>query len=621
MNAETLFNTIPEPFDATRFLANASSQPGIYQMFDSDGAILYVGKAKNLKARLSSYFRKDGSKTGLTPKTQALVARIASIQVTITASETEALILENNLIKANKPPYNISLRDDKSYPYIFVSSHQEYPRISYHRGPKKHTGDYYGPFPNAYAVKDSLYFLQKTFRLRPCEDSVFNNRSRPCLQYQIKRCSAPCVKLITPEDYKKDLEHTRLFLTGENDKLLSTLANDMESAAEVMDYEKAAEYRDQITALRSLQAGQVVEEGRGNIDVIAAEMNSGQCCVHILFVRQGRITGSRSFYPKSLLAETSAEILTEFIPQFYLTNSERDIPRELIVHPAIEDVDVLGNALQESAGRQIAIHHQVRTHRLQWLQMATTAAQQNLIAQINNKKNALDRMLALQETLSLDEMPERLECFDISHSSGELTVASCVVFDTKGPLKSDYRRFNIEGITPGDDYAAMEQALTRRYTRVQKGEGKLPDILFIDGGKGQLNKAQAVLNELGVQNVQLIGVAKGSTRKAGFETLFDGNTGMEIVLSSDSPALHLIQHIRDESHRFAITGHKQRRDKKRKTSSLEDIPGIGAQRRRELLRHFGGLQEVKSASVKDLARVAGISTHLAEEIYAFFHND
>jgi excinuclease ABC subunit C len=604
-------------FDHSRFLSNTTQQPGIYQMFGGDGGILYVGKAKNLKARLSSYFRK----AGLTPKTQALVSRIARIEVTVTASETEALILEQNLIKSNRPPYNILLRDDKSYPYIFISSGEDYPRISFHRGAKKKRGDYFGPFPNVGAVKESLHFLQKTFRVRQCEDSVFKNRTRPCLQYQIKRCTAPCVEFISPADYKTDVYHTSLFLTGNADKLLGELADKMDVAAQQLEFEKAAAYRDQITALRTVQSQQVIEEGNGDIDVIAAEMRASAICVHVLFIRQGRILGSRSFYPSATLAETPAEILAEFIPQFYLASSGREIPRELIVGSQVEEVELIRDALQQAAGRQISINHQVRSHRAQWLQMAATAAQQNLIAHINNKKNSLDRFLALQEALNLDETPQRLECFDISHSSGELTVASCVVFDNNGPLKSDYRRFNIEGITPGDDYAAMEQALTRRYTRLQNGEGKLPDILLIDGGKGQLGKATEVLAELGVQGVQLIGVAKGSTRKAGFETLFDGETGAEIVLPGDSPALHLIQHIRDESHRFAITGHKQRRDKKRKTSTLEDVPGIGANRRRELLRHFGGLQEVQNASINDLARVNGISQRLAEEIYAFFHND
>lgn len=606
-----------DAFDAARFLAHTTQQPGIYQMFDADGKILYVGKAKNLKARLASYFRKNG----LTPKTAALVARITHIEVTITASETEALILEQNLIKANRPPYNILLRDDKSYPYIFISNGEDYPRISFHRGAKKKRGDYFGPFPNVGAVKDSLNFLQKTFRIRQCEDSVFNNRSRPCLQYQIKRCTAPCVNLISAEDYAQDLRHTRMFLTGNSDSLMQELADQMDAAAKAQAYEKAATYRDQIMALRSIQSQQVVEEGNGDIDVIAAAMQASCLCVHVLFIRQGRILGSRSFFPQATLVETQADVIAQFLPQFYLTNSGREIPREIITSHELEEAELMSAALQQALGRQVILSSKVRGHRAQWLQMAMSAAQQNLIAHLNSKKNIRDRLQALQDALDLDETPQRLECFDISHSGGELTVASCVVFDINGPLKSDYRRFNIEGITPGDDYGAMEQALQRRYTRLQKGEGKLPDILLIDGGKGQLAKATAVLAELGVAGVKIVGVAKGTTRKAGFETLFDGDTGAEIVLAGDSPALHVIQHIRDEAHRFAITGHKQRRDKKRKTSTLEDLPGIGAVRRRELLRHFGGMQEISRASVNDLAKVSGISQGLAEDIYAFFHNE
>ena len=604
-------------FDSVRFLADASQQPGIYQMFGAEGNILYVGKAKNLKARLSSYFRK----AGLSVKTSSLVARIHRIEVTITASEAEALILEQNLIKSNRPPYNISLRDDKSYPYIFVSSGEPYPRISLHRGAKKKSGDYYGPFPNAGAVRESLQFLQKTFRVRQCEDSVFNNRSRPCLQYQIKRCTAPCVKFINKDDYANDLRHTRMFLTGDNQELMSELADQMDQAAKDLQFEKAAQFRDQITFLRSIQSQQVIEEGNGDIDVIAMVERPNALCVHILFVRRGRILGSRSFFPNAGIAESPADFLTQFVEQFYLASTGRDIPREIITNYPLEEVDVLASALQQSIGRQVYFAHSVRSHRAQWLQMAVNAAEQNLIAHLNTKQNSLDRFIALQDALGLEELPQRMECFDISHSSGELTVASCVVFDNNGPLKSDYRRFNIEGITPGDDYAAMEQALERRYTRLKKGEGKMPDILLIDGGKGQLSKAKSVLAELGIDDVLMIGVAKGSTRKAGFETLYNAQTDTEIVLNNDSPALHLIQHIRDEAHRFAITGHKQRRDKKRKTSTLEDIPGVGAVRRRELLRHFGGIQEIQKAGVNDLMRVNGINQHIAEEIYAFFHND
>ena len=617
MSDDLLLDPSKSEFDSERFLASTSQQPGVYQMFAVDGKILYVGKAKNLKKRLASYFRAGG----LTSKTMALVSRIARIEVTITQSETEALILEHNLIKSNRPPYNILLRDDKSYPYIFISTGEDFPRIAFHRGAKKKSGDYYGPYPNVSAVRESLAFLQKTFKVRPCEDSVFQNRTRPCLQYQIKRCTAPCVKLISVEDYQRDMQHARMLLSGQSDELIKELANSMERAAENLAFEKAAECRDQITALRNIQSQQVIEEGHGDIDVIAVVMRSGVICVHILFIRQGRILGSRSYYPSASLAENESELLLEFIGQFYLTHQHRDFPREIILSHLLnmESEDVLQKALQQIANRQILISHQVRSHRASWLRMALEAAEQNLIAHLQAKQNSLSRFAALQEALGLEEMPERLECFDISHTGGELTVASCVVFDTRGPLKSDYRRFNIEGITPGDDYAAMEQALHRRYTRLQNGEGKLPDILLIDGGKGQLGIAKQVMADLAVQDVLLIGVAKGSTRKAGFETLIEGATDKEFVLSGDSPALHLIQHIRDESHRFAITGHKQRRDKKRNTSGLEEIPGIGPKRRRELLRHFGGLAEIKNASVADLSKVEGINVNLAEEIYAFFH--
>ncbi len=604
-----------ELFDSARFLANTTQQPGIYQMFDGRSQLLYVGKAKNLKKRLASYFRK----TGLAPKTAALVAKIQQIDVTITASETEALILEHNLIKNHRPPYNILLRDDKSYPYIFVSSGEPYPRISMHRGAKKKRGDYYGPYPNVGAVRDSLSFLQKTFKTRQCEDSVYRNRSRPCLQYQIKRCTAPCVDFISADDYQSDLRHTRLFLTGDSDTLMRELADQMDQASQNLDFERAAELRDQITALRSIQSQQVIEEGNGDLDIVAAVLQGGLICVHVLFVRRGSILGSRSYYPQAGLVESASEVLGEFLPQFYLASEGREIPRQVVINRPIEEAELLTQALREASGRQLQITHKVRSHRAQWLQMATTAAQQNLLSRINSRKNSMERFIALQDALELEEMPQRLECFDISHSSGELTQASCVVFDTNGPLKSDYRRFNIDGITPGDDYAALAQALHRRYTRLQKGEGKLPDLLLIDGGKGQLAKAIEVLAELGVTGVQLLGVAKGSTRKAGFETLFWAETGTEVVLSSDSAALHLIQHIRDEAHRFAITGHRARRDKRRKTSTLEDLPGIGAARRRELLRHFGGLQEIQRASTADLGKVPGISQRLADDIYAFFH--
>ncbi len=610
-------------FDYKQFLKTVNTQPGIYQMFDAKDKILYVGKAKNLKNRLSSYFRNSSpdAKGGLSIKTQALVAKIATIQVTMTESESAALILEQNLIKALKPPYNILLRDDKSYPYIFISD-EDYPRISFHRGSRKRKGEYFGPYPSAGAVFQSLSFLQKTFRIRQCENSVFNNRSRPCLQYQINRCTAPCVNYISPEDYQADMQHAKMFLKGQSNELMQELADKMEQASEALDFEKAALLRDQISALRRIQSDHAMEAGSANVDVFAIYKRSTQHCIHVIFIRDGRILGSKSYFHDDKLDTNEQEFLFAFMAQFYLASGTRELPQDIIINQQVSDEDkqLFIDALSEKAHRKVSISSNVKSQRQKWLSLASAAAEQNLLQHLGTKASLLKRFEALQEVLRLEELPERLECFDISHSSGELTVASCVVFNQQGALKSDYRRFNIEGITGGDDYAAMEQALTRRYTRLQKGEGVHPDILVIDGGKGQLSKAKAVLAELGVQQVMLLGIAKGTTRKAGFETLVFTD-GREKTLNGDSPALHLLQEIRDEAHRFAITGHKQRRDKKRKTSSLEGIPGVGAKRRRELLRHFGGLQAVEQATVTDLLKVPGISKKIAEDIYSALRNE
>lgn len=602
-------------FDHKSFLKQLTQRPGIYQMYDGAGKILYVGKAKNLKNRVSSYFRSSG----LNNKTMALVARIARVDVTVTDTEVEALILEQNLIKSQRPPFNILLRDDKSYPYVFLSSNEDYPRIAMHRGAKRKKGEYFGPFPNVMAVKESLSFLQKTFRVRQCEDSVFRNRSRPCLQYQIKRCDGPCVEAINKEDYAEEVRHTKMFLQGESDEILAELADRMEKASMDLEFEAAAVYRDQISALRSLQSQRVVESGNADVDVIAIATERHACCIHLLYIRQGRILGSKSYYPKDNLAAGPEAMLNDFIGQYYLGNKGRDIPKEVILSHQLEDTELLSDAIKESLGKTVQLRNSVRSERQNWLKLALSAAEQNLKSQLARKQNLQQRFELLQERLSLESIPQRIECFDISHSSGELTVASCVVFGPEGAIKSDYRRFNIEGITGGDDYAAMDQALNRRYSRIQEGEGILPDILLIDGGKGQLSQAKAALAELGVQDVIMIGVAKGTTRKAGFEVLHMADSGEEWVLDSTAPELHLIQQVRDEAHRFAVTGHKARRDKKRRSSSLEDIPGVGAKRRRELLRHFGGLVQIKGASVDDMAKVEGISKKLAAEIYAHFH--
>lgn len=601
-------------FDSKRFLQTVTRKPGVYQMFDTQGRILYVGKARNLRNRLSSYFRASG----LTAKTMALVERIDSIEVTVTRSETEALVLEQSLIKSQRPPYNVMLKDDKGYPYIFLSTRDEFPRIALHRGAKRKQGQYYGPFPNASSVRDSLNFLQKTFRIRSCEDSVFRNRSRPCLQYQIQRCTAPCVNFIGSEDYRADVRHAEMFLAGRSDRIIRELADAMEQASRDLEFEKAARLRDQIVALRRLQSDQVAEGSAGDVDVLGVASEGGSCCVHLLFIRQGRILGSRSYFPDERLGLTTAELLSAFIPQFYL-GSQRELPREILVSEPIEDGEWIARALSEQSGRDTTIAHRLRGNRATWVAMAQQAAQQNLHSRTAAQQKLQNRFEVLQEVLRLEQVPERLECFDISHSSGEATVASCVVFDTGGPVKSDYRRFNIEGIAAGDDYAAMAQALKRRYTRLSSGEGKFPNILLIDGGKGQVRQAVDTLNELGIVGVQIIGVAKGTTRKAGFETLHLVAENRELVLESDSPALHLIQQVRDEAHRFAITGHRQRRDKKRSESPLEGIPGIGPARRRALLRHFGGLQEIRRASVEEISGVEGVSRKLAEEIYSVLH--
>ena len=606
-------------FDHQSFLKSLTQRPGIYQMLDGDGEVLYVGKAKNLKNRVSSYFRS----TGLTTKTAALVKRIISIDVTVTETETEALILEHNLIKQYRPPFNILMRDDKSYPYIFLSDKDRWPRLSFHRGPKKAKGTYFGPFPSVHAVRESMGFLQKTFKVRQCEDVFFKNRSRPCLQYQIKRCTAPCVEFVTPDDYATDVNLTRLYLDGKADKILQQLEGEMETAATDLKFEKAAEHRDQIAALRQVQAQQMIEKGSGTIDIVAGAVSNGQACVHMLYVRQGRILGSRSYYPKTPLAEEVSDLLEEFLPQLYLDGGGRpDLPKEILVNTQFEGAQVLTDALSQRIGRNIEIRDNVRGFRAKWLELAQRTAEQNLAGKLASKQTLQQRFESLRDTLGLESTPERLECFDISHSSGEAVVASCVVFDNNsGALKSDYRRFNIDNITAGDDYAAMEQAIRRRYTRLMKGEGKLPDILLIDGGKGQIGVAKSVLSDLGVVGVMTIGVAKGTTRKPGMETLILADQNNKVVARPQQPALHLIQQIRDEAHRFAITGHKARRDKKRRISSLEGIPGVGATRRRDLLKHFGGVGEVKKASVADLMKVDNINKKVAEAIYGALYND
>lgn len=585
-------------------------------MFDADARLLYVGKAKNLKKRLSSYFRK----TGQAPKTAALVARIAQVETTITANETEALLLEQTLIKEWRPPYNILLRDDKSYPYVFLSD-GEFPRLGIHRGAKKAKGRYFGPYPSALAIRESLSLLQKTFLVRQCEDSYYRNRTRPCLQYQIKRCKGPCVGLVSPEEYAEDVRHSVMFLEGRSNALSEELSASMEKASMALEFERAAELRDQISMLRRVQDQQSMEGGSGDVDVVAVMLNPGGACVHLISVRGGRVLGSKNFFPQVAIEEEGGEVLMAFLAQYYLGNAERDLPSELIVNVQHEDFATLIEAVESLRGRSLSISLRVRGTRARWQQLAITNAEQALAARLANRQHLAERFEALATVLEMDEPPQRMECFDISHSSGEATVASCVVFGPEGPLKSDYRRFNIEGVTPGDDYAAMHQALTRRFSKIKDGEGKLPDVLLVDGGKGQLAMAREVLQELAVPDLILLGVAKGTTRKPGLEVLYLNDAEHEFTLPGNSPALHLIQQIRDESHRFAITGHRARRGKARRTSTLEEVAGIGPKRRRELLNHFGGLQELSRASAEEIAKAPGISKKLAELIYATLHSE
>lgn len=582
-------------------------------MLNVAGEVIYVGKARDLRKRVSSYF----SRTITTPKTRALVSQIANIEVTVTHTENEALILENNLIKQLRPRYNVLLRDDKSYPYIFLSADQ-FPRLAYHRGPKRAKGKYFGPYPSAGAVRDTLNLLQKLFHVRQCEDTFYNNRSRPCLQYQIKRCTAPCVDFVTTEEYAENVRHATLFLEGKDSQVIDELVKQMEAASAKLEFERAAHYRDQIASLRRVQERQYVSGAGGDIDVIVSAYEKGLGCVQVVFVRGGHQLGNKTFFPSHTQDTDVIEILAAFLPQYYLG---KQVPIEILVNQPLEDQQLLEEVLGEHAGHKVSINHNLRGDRARWVQMAVINVEDALRRHLASKSGMRQRYEALQDALGMDSTPQRLECFDISHTMGEATVASCVVFNDEGALKSDYRRFNIEGITGGDDYAAMHQALTRRYTRLKEGEGKLPDILFIDGGKGQLAEAHKVLEELQVVDVVLVGVAKGPERKAGLETLFLYGHEQPIILPPDSPALHLIQQIRDEAHRFAITGHRQRRAKARSTSPLEGIPGVGPKRRRDLLKQFGGWQEVARAGVDDLLKVKGISRDLAQKIYDALHSE
>ena len=602
-------------FDEKSFLRSLTHRPGVYRMLNAKHKVIYVGKARDLKKRVSSYFhrRHDSAKTA------AMMELVANVEVTVTNTEAEALILEYNLIKQHKPRFNVILRDDKSYPYIYVSTRHRFPRLQFHRGPRKGKGRYFGPYPSTSAVRQTLNELQKLFLIRQCQDSYFSNRTRPCLQYQIKRCTAPCVELISEEQYATDVAAAIDFLDGKNRTVIDTSVQRMEQASAEKHYERAARFRDQIARLKEVEARQLISRSaQKDLDILGFASNGAMHCVTVLFIRNGSVIGSRDHFPK-LAGETDQQnILNGFVSQYYLG---RDAPAEIILERDIEDRSLLEVELGERMGRKIAIKSRVRGDRLRWLQLARTNAKQGLNLQVASNATIRRQFAALAEALHLDEPPERLECFDVSHTSGEATVASCVVFNAAGPLKSDYRRFNLSPESAGDDYAAMAEALRRRYTRIKKGEVPMPDVLFVDGGKGQLAEAMTVLDELELDWLNVVAVAKGRARKPGAERLFLPGEKAAIQMAPDSPALLLIQQIRDEAHRFAITAHRQRRAKARNTSRLEQIPGLGPKKRRELLRQFGGLQGVIGAGIDDLIKVRGISRSLAESIYNDLHLD
>ncbi|MBS9434011.1 excinuclease ABC subunit UvrC [Photorhabdus hainanensis] len=603
-----------EQFDSKTFLQTVTSQPGVYRMYDASGTVIYVGKAKDLKKRLASYFRAQVASR----KTESLVKNIVQIDVTVTHTETEALLLEHNYIKLYQPRYNVLLRDDKSYPYIFLSA-DKHPRLAMHRGAKHSKGEYFGPFPNTHAVRESLILLQKLFPIRQCEDSVYRNRSRPCLQYQIGRCLGPCVNgLVSEEEYQQQVDYIRLFLSGKDQQVLTRLINRMEQASQQLKFEDAARYRDQIQAVRQVTERQFVSGTDDDLDVISVAFEAGMACLHVLFIRQGKVLGSRSYYPKVPTGTKLDEIVQTFLGQFYLQGSQnRTLPSEILLDFTLPEKDILSDSLSEISGRKIHIQTRPRGDKARYLKLARTNATTALTTRLSQQSTIHQRLDSLAKLVKLAKI-QRMECFDISHTMGEQTVASCVVFDSNGPLRSEYRRYNISGITPGDDYAAMNQVLRRRYGKALD-ESKIPDIIFIDGGKGQLAQAIDVFQSLDVgwdkTRPQLIGVAKGSDRKAGLETLFFATEDKGVALPPDSPALHVIQHIRDESHNHAITGHRQRRAKVRNTSTLESIEGVGPKRRQMLLKYMGGLQPLRNASVEEIAKVPTISYALAEKIY------
>jgi excinuclease ABC subunit C len=586
-------------FDAKAFVAGLPNLPGVYRMLGRGGEALYVGKARDLRKRVATYFQKQVP----SPRIQMMVSQIASVEVTATRSEGEALLLENNLIKSLAPRYNILFRDDKSYPYLMVTGH-EYPRLGFHRGAKDRRHRYFGPFPHAYAVRESIQLLQRVFRLRTCEDTVFENRSRPCLLHQIRRCTAPCTGRIGPAQYAEDVANAVLFLEGREDDVMGNLNRKMKTASAARRYEEAAAYRDQVRALSRVQARQYVESNRGvDADVVACAIEGGIACVNLVMIRAGRHVGDRSFFPANAEGATPAEVIGAFLEQHYL---EQPLPALVVTSEPVE---------LENANIFIPSHGERRV----WLDMAHKNAELAIAQRVRDRATQEGRLQALRDALGLPEGVQRVECFDVSHTMGEATVASCVVYDRQQMQKSEYRRFNIRDVVPGDDYAAMRQVLARRYDRINAEGGKIPDLVLIDGGKGQVAAAKAVLVELGMNDVALVGVAKGAGRKPGLEELIIESEARTLQLAPSHQGLHLIQAIRDEAHRFALLGHRARRGKARTTSMLNEIPGIGARRRQALIEHFGGLREVQAAAIDDIAKVEGISRPLAERIYRHLH--
>lgn len=592
------------------------AKPGVYQMLNASGKVIYVGKARNLKKRVSSYFR---SQLG-SVKTEALMAKVVDFTVTLTSSENEALLLESNLIKQLRPRYNVLLRDDKSYPYLYLATNQPFPRLDYHRGARKAPGKYFGPYPNAGAVRENLAIIQKLFKIRQCKDTFFRNRTRPCLQYQINRCTAPCVGKVTKDEYAEQIQNVILFLEGKNSQVLANLEARMEQAATSREYEQAASFRDLIVRFRKLTTKQFITQGEGNIDVLGISQQQGQTAISVVYIRAGRMLGHKIYFPNVPAGTELQAALAEFIPQYYLSplRGEQRIER-LVISVSLVEREWIQAALQEQLGYKIILSDRKLEKYKRWQQMADANAKFALSQHVSEKQGVINKLEALQKILRLPNPIERIECFDISHTLGEATVASCVVYGAEGALNKEYRRFNIKDVTAGDDYAAMRQAIVRRYTRIKSGDGVLPDLIIIDGGKGQLRQAVEALEEIQVSGVLLLGVAKGAARKSGAEQLLLPGHDHPIDLEPTHMAFHLIQFIRDEAHRFAITAHRNKRAKTRKESPLEHIEGVGPKRRRDLLNHFGGWREIAKAGVAEIAQVSGISEALAQKIYDALH--